>query len=140
MPVTLQNLDEVFTYHEWSPEQRARGNAIREKAKVLSRGILARMNIGELLERQVEFYEAIDASAIAPPAEKTDLYAYAQNRRMKALTMANEVREMLKETTSNPDSTDQAIVSFINQTVMMANSAITFEASTLVRETPQVTS
>lgn len=38
--ITLENLDEIFTYHQWSPEQVEKGNKIRAAAKELARAIL----------------------------------------------------------------------------------------------------
>lgn len=40
MPITLENLDEVFSYHQWSPEQVQKGNAIRAAAKELAKAVI----------------------------------------------------------------------------------------------------
>lgn len=42
MPVTLTNLEDVFTYHPPTEAQRLDYNAIREHAKSLAREILTR--------------------------------------------------------------------------------------------------
>jgi hypothetical protein len=40
MSITRENLDEVFTFHKWTPEQIDRGTVIRAAAKELARAIL----------------------------------------------------------------------------------------------------
>lgn len=129
--ITLENLEDVFTYHEWSPEQRACGNALRAAAKELCRGILERQPYDTLIEDHEVFCQAIRDSAIVPPAEKTELYAYAQNRRQRALKCAIDIFPSLKYL--EHEEAQQNFMSSVNEIVMIANSAITFEAAQLVK-------
>jgi hypothetical protein len=89
MPITLENLEEVFTFHKWTPEQVEKGNAIRAAAKELAKAIIL---------------------SAPPPIDEDgydlDMLRLAVRRRQDALEMVSE-------------------------TVMKANSAITFEAAEL---------
>lgn len=72
MSITAGNLEEVFTFHKWTPEQIERGNAIRAAAKELARAIL-------------------DS---APPRDKSgatnELLDIAERRREAALEMVSD--------------------------------------------------
>jgi hypothetical protein len=71
LAITADNLDQVFTFHQWSPEQVAKGNAIRAAAK--------------------EFAKAILASAPTEPlSQRGSLVDLAQRRREQALEMVSD--------------------------------------------------
>jgi hypothetical protein len=70
--ITSANLDEVFTFHQWSPDQIAKGNAIRAAAKEFAKAILA------------------SAPPSAPPAAVNDLLELAAHRRQQALEMVSD--------------------------------------------------
>lgn len=113
-------LDDLFTYHAWSPEQVAKGNAIRAAAKELSRITIAQ----ELASRA--FLAAIKASApdeTQPAATgdvQTKLRALAALRRKKAI---KEAERHVKA------DFPQYCIEHFAEIVMLANSAITFEAA-----------
>lgn len=118
--ITLENLDDVFTYHQWSPEQIARGNAIRAAAKAYAKSVL------EAQENMKALQAAIRESGIDKPENPTDLYRYAQERRAVAIERSSPAPQRILDSS----------LSALNETVMIANSAITFEASQLVRDNP----
>jgi hypothetical protein len=72
MAITAGNLDQVFTFHQWSPDQVARGNAIRAAAKEFAKAILA------------------SAPPSSPPAAVNDLLELAAHRREQALEMVSD--------------------------------------------------
>lgn len=72
MAITAENLDEVFTFHQWSPEQVAKGNAIRAAAKEFAKAILA------------------SQPPSSPPAPVNDLLELAARRREQALEMVSD--------------------------------------------------
>lgn len=78
MAITLENLDDVFTFHKWSPEQVERGNAIRAAAKELAKAIIL---------------SAPDSYAILGKNEHValSLRELAIERRQCALEMVSEV-------------------------------------------------
>jgi hypothetical protein len=71
MSITRENLDEVFTFHQWTPEQVERGTAIRAAAKELARVI-------------------IESEHGAPGKPANDLLVLARNRRQAALEMVSD--------------------------------------------------
>ena len=74
MSITLGNLDEVFTFHKWTPEQIERGTAIRAAAKELARAIL----------------ESAPGQRQPAPGSLYHLLVLANNRRQAALEMVSD--------------------------------------------------
>ena len=75
--ITLENLDEVFSFHKWTPDQVKRGNAIRAAAKELARAIL-------LSAPEIRTYEPIYVPS------RDALIDLARRRREAALEMVSD--------------------------------------------------
>ena len=115
MAITVENLDEIFEYHQWSPEQVEKGQAIRAAAKKSVRAFFAcREALSEMRDAIVH------STAENPPANET-LADYASERRKTALARLDRVLPT--------EDTIQELGAMFNEIVMVANSAITFEAS-----------
>ncbi len=131
--VTLQNLDDVHKYHKWAPEQVDRGNAIRAAAENLSRAYLMRSPSTTILDLKATLVDAIEKSGEGAPAPSSDLRDLAARRRAKAIKMACALREpgtlMGVYALSQDEIQDE--IDAVCLTVMVANSAITFEAARL---------
>ena len=75
--ITLENLESVFSYHKWTPEQVERGNAIRAAAKELARAIILSAPDAYVTEDSTH---SIAAS----------LHGLARSRRKTALEMVSD--------------------------------------------------
>jgi hypothetical protein len=115
--ITEDMLDDLFTFHTWSPDQVQKGQAIRAAAKEL-----VRMQMREQ-EATIAFLRAIEDSAPAPLGENENpsrLQLLAAQRRAAAVEVARNW--------NNPEHPAK-VAELVNKVVMQANSAITFEAA-----------
>jgi hypothetical protein len=53
MAITLDQIDDIFTYHKWSPDQIAKGSEVRTAAKKLAIAII---------ESESDVSKAVDSS------------------------------------------------------------------------------
>ena len=70
--INYANLDEVFTFHQWTPEQVARGATVRAAAKEFARAILE------------------SDPGVTFPGPPNDLLILAAHRRQAALEMVSD--------------------------------------------------
>jgi hypothetical protein len=124
--ITLENLDAICTFHKWNDNQIESGTAIRSTAKELMRSMIQQREESNVFARIDDFDRAItNSSAHTPGAvQLTNLGLYSLNRRKKAHEQVDVLRSMYRVRYHLPE-----MLSFINEIVMMANSAITFEAA-----------
>ena len=76
MSITRENLDEVFTFHKWTPEQIDRGTAIRAAAKEFAKSIL------DSAPQNIQGADLTDV--------QRDLLRLAMDRRQAALEMVSD--------------------------------------------------
>ena len=122
--ITPENLSEIFQYHPWSPEQVLKGNAIRAAAKKSALALFA------LREASLEMRDAIVQSAPEQPPASESLADYAKSRRDRSLTRLDQLVPA--------EDMVQSFAADLNEIVMIANSAITFEAPRLERIAPEL--
>ncbi len=122
--ITPENLSEIFEYHAWSPEQVKKGNAIRAAAKKSALALFA------LRAAALEMRDAIVQSAPEQPPASESLADYAKDRRSRALTRLDVLVPA--------EDMVQSFAADLNEIVMIANSAITFEAPRLEPQTPEL--
>jgi hypothetical protein len=133
--ITLENLEDICTFHAWTPEQRAAGNEIRAKAKEFMRLQIETRDAGLALQSAIKSSEPRwkhyarsfphSDHAYTDSSERIDFYPselqnYADERRAKAVDMVERL--------TLSQNVLQDLLSAVNLLVMVANSAITFEA------------